>query len=241
MLRISDFESMFSDAGIMLYRASVPRGFANSGIVFDNVDNFVSFAKDRGIEFIFAEEIYPSIDDYIVTKKILEDVYGGYIPSFVYDKLDEIVVMYNDNLESLSVWDEPYAVLFACIMDGCNIICFCQDVLVADGEEITNPYTKSFEIITDNLENIAVLGEMFEKKKEEEQKKLAKYLLNEDKLCHCTNMSLRRRFAEELYANRMDEDYPVLKRYWTVNGAINFVEMLWRENKNALMRKHKGQ
>lgn len=156
MINLDKIRQIIQDNQLMVFECEMPIDILNQGFKFNNLGNLINFCIVQNIKSCFMDIHYTNVDDYKITKELIEEKVNVNSISLKHRILDE-VRKYNNNL--LSIDDSNPTEIVIAVLYESNYFYYCEQVeLLFEDKMILEPEDKLEEIL-----------ELFESLLEEEQ------------------------------------------------------------------------
>jgi hypothetical protein len=224
--------NMIENNGLDSYNSTFDEG--NMIVIDADLDEIIKFSKKRNIKELFYRFEYANESELLIT----DDTKGNLdIPyEEIYDIIKPMINEYNDKVSKLDFF-KPCSLKIFCIYQGQRIGIIETDYRFVN-EDITFPEDALDLIVVKNSDLIK--NRIVEKEEESEtiRKEFRKYLLNDEKFCKCTNVSLRKNYTMELYNDKEHEKFKeafiseISHPRQNFIQYLDFVEIVWKEYKD---------
>ena len=238
MINLDKIRQIIQDNQLMVFECEMPIDIINQGFKFNNLVSLINFCIVQNIKSCFMDIHYTNIDDYKITKELIEEKVDVNSIALKHRILDE-VRKYNNNL--LSIDDSnPTEIVIAVIYESKYFYYYEQEELLLEDEIILEPEDKLEEILELFGSELEEEKEQYNLKIEEQKEKLKEYVLNDPDFKHCTNKHLRRQYTIDLFKNKLGKEFKELKQLWSnpeiltyvYRGILDMIELIWRELKD---------
>lgn len=239
MIKLEDVQKQLSANHIKYYDIFSSGNIVNDGLCIGDLSALIKFVKEQKCSFVLCYEHYISPDEYIISDEDYSQLPYG-IPTDFMAELEKSVQEYNTKLLHLD-FDLPQFIIIACLHDGHYFYTLFENSLSVDDMEIA-PSQEMLETIMqskqDSLKNAKKNHmDLLEKQKKE----LREYILSDASFQNQTNKHLRRNYIIDVLSSEFGEHIESLRALWyreefhsVYHGAIDFVELLWREYKSRI-------
>ncbi|EEG78360.1 hypothetical protein [Dethiobacter alkaliphilus] len=193
----------------------------------DTIDDFLKFASDSKLEFVYFYYTYYKSEKYIIP----QDWYSDYSKEF-----KAVVVQHNRYIESLN-FDSPKSLVLFIIQN---------DTLI--GTELQNPWIEdknitvaeeAIEVIDYEFHEVQKKRDLEKGQQKEDEKKLREIIFEDPEFRYCKNQELRYWYLVELLEREDIKQFEYLVEPYGIphTGKIKvFMDMTW-----ALYREQKKQ
>jgi len=207
-----------------------------TGIQFDSFEKLEAFMCDQKLSVIFFSKYYDNPYDYIITEETFRKLRNYYDYNLI-DVIADDIDKYNKKVSKID-FNEPSAVIVACIFEGKYCYVYLENDKVFNKQELVEAEEKLQEIINKNENRINEKKTENKKIIEDLKEKLRKQILNDEKFLACTNQQLRKSYLRNLLNEKLGKEYKPLKDRWSTDlpigiyrDAIDFIELIWKEIK----------
>lgn len=234
-IQTEDIRNELSKNNIDSYIVELNLETVKSGIMFNSLEDFVHFVKERNVKSVFVHDDHYQIEDFILGDEFLkkeERKYGQYLPEIIED-----ISNYNEYLSQVD-FSIPCVIVIACIIEGfmCSVGISNDEVFLEQGLEF--PETKLRDICFAHKDAIISQREKEYDELERLEEELNKELKQDEKFLRCTNKNLRMDYLAYFMAKNEKGKYALLVKNWKPYGigpynedAKSFIESVWREIK----------
>lgn len=236
VITLNDIERILSEKKITYYETSSLGKIVNQGVCIDELDVFLLFVQDQKIPFVMCAETYIEAGEFIITDDLVEKVLYN-IPKGALQEIGDAIKGYNKSVQAVD-FDFPKWIVVACVYAGCYFYTLFWNQFYIDNVEIENPKEALSRIVQEHSETLEKAKKGHRDEIERLKKELAEFVLADPDFCLQTNQRLRREYIINVFASKLDDHFLLLKKHWyrdefrsVWQGAIDFVELLWREEK----------
>ncbi len=234
-IQTEDIRNELSKNKLNSYIVKLNLETVKSGIMFNSLEDFIHFVKERSVNSVFIHEDYCQIEDFVLTDEFLkkeERKYGQYLPEIIGD-----ISKYNEYLSQVD-FSIPCVIVIACIIEGfmCSVGIANDEFFLEQGLEF--PETKLRDICFAHKDAIISQREKEYDELERLEEELNKELKQDETFLRCTNKNLRMDYLANFMAKNEKGKYALLVKNWKPYGigpynedAKNFIESVWREIK----------
>lgn len=204
----------------------------NNTIQLTTIEELIKFSNQQNINTMFYNYTFITVDALSITEDVTSTL-----------KLDEDTLMilqekfeeYNNSLLNLD-FDKPIYLNVYCIYQG--IIFFIQEEDYWFEEQgIEMPEIACVELLTKYGQDIIKEKKNKEQMINDARNKLRQQILNDEEFQKCSNMQLRRMYANKMFKNNENQKLFYSKKDGLYDITINeFIEDVWREYKNSLKK-----
>ncbi len=228
-----DLFKKLKDANLNLYNIVTPDSF--DGFVFSNMSQFLNFLNDNNIKNVFIEEIFSELDDYSITKDMLEEEVD--LNSNLGKQILNEVDLYNSALKLVD-FSIPSQIIFCVFYESHCFYYEHNNGFIIGGEPLLEPEDK-LETILDNFkQELDIERNKHDELIADQITQLKAFIANDPSFKLCKNKGLRKDYIINLFNNVLGDEFNELKDHWyhpNINflykGAISLVELLWNELK----------
>lgn len=238
MINLDKIRQIIQDNQLMVFECEMPIDILNQGFKFNNLGNLINFCIVQNIKSCFMDIHYTNVDDYKITKELIEgrvDVNSDALKYRILDKIREY------NHELLRIDDSnPTEIVVAVLYQSNYFYFYQQEELLFEEDIILEPEYKLEEILEMFKSELEEEREEFNSIIEQQIEKLKEFVLNDPDFKYCTNKELRREYTRKLFETKLGKEFKELKQNWSnpeipafvYRGAINMIELLWKQLKD---------
>jgi len=233
-MNIKEIKAALQNVGIKCYDIFSIGKIIENGFYLGNLDAFISFVKEQDVPFVLWYENYADIEDYFITNEIVEKS-AYYFQAEITKTIKKWIESHNQKLRDLD-FDSPRDIVLAFLYEGSYFYVSYELPLILDGEMVLPAKEMIEHIFNKHQEELKAFRKEHQQKREEQKKKLQKHILADEKFRYQTNKLLRKKYITDVFANELGEEFDLLKKDWyredvdsVFQGAVDFVEILWRE------------
>ena len=223
---------LLKDVDMVGYNVNAEIDKSNS-MELASIEELIHFSCKHDIDSMFYcynfidEELLEINDEVISNLRLDENVL-----SVLQNEFDE----YNESLSKLD-FSNPVSLKLYCIHQG--IILFVREDdywFIEQGFDM--PETICLKLANEYLEDIVAEGEKKKQKITEGRKKLREQILNDEEFQQCSNIQLRRIYANKIYNKTIENKRLFVgEKRGLYDITINdFIERIWREYKASLKK-----
>lgn len=220
-----------------VYEVNLAVAVVKNGIQFDSFEKLQNFMSDQKINIIFFSKYYDDPYNYIITEETFKNS-RKYFNNDIIDIISDDIDTYNKEILKKD-FNEPYAVIVACIFEGQYCFVYLENDKPFSREELIEPEEKLDEIIEKNQNRIEEKDNANKKIIEKLKDEVREKILRDESFLLCTTKQLRKDYTRTLFKEKLGSEYKLLKDIWTTDApigvyadAINFVEMIWKTIKS---------
>lgn len=232
---INIFEKEISDNGIVCFKSVLLPSIVDDNIIhFADYNEFMHFLKNEKIKSIFMTSFPITIDNYYITDDVIEENLGKYKAENLSNSVHKIIDKYNDYIEQ-------YEDQLKDLKSNFYFVAYNGFILLlhlSDKISLSNPDEQLQKILVDTQDDAKKEEEQHKLLIEKLQEKLKQKILADPNFHKATNQRLRKEYIYKMLS-KQGAEYEPLKQYWlspysdnALLGALNFIDLLWKEHKN---------
>lgn len=223
---------LFKNVNLDSYKVNTEINESNS-MQLMTIEDLVTFSCKHNIDTVFYNYTFIDEDVLSITEEVTSNLrLDEDTLSVLQDKFDE----YNESLLKLD-FNKPVNLKVYCVYQG--VIFFVQEEdYWFETEEYGMPERTCVELSTKYLEEIITEKENKKQMINDARSKLREQILFDEEFHKCTNLQLRRMYANKMFQNNKDNQnlfYSEKEGLYDIT-ILTFIEDVWREYKNSLKK-----
>jgi len=220
---------------IDIYQVEFSKRYIEDGVRFESLDLFIDMLQKQNIDVVFYDIYFDDINDYLITQELVEKELGVYEANNLFEILGNDFDKHNNKILKID-FSDPSAIVVGAFVNSNFFYVFIENEQLA--KSVVDPIDKLDEILVDNEEKIIKIKEEKCKLIENLKQELSTIVKNDERFLICTNQHLRSEYIKNLLQNQLNHKFGPLKELWLADttsgiyrGAIDFIELLWKEIK----------